>query len=314
MIAQTTHWIAVDWGSSKLRAYRMEYDGNLRNTVIEEKTAHSGLAKIESNSFEAALLELISRWLSNDFITPVIACGMVGARQGWIEAPYRYTPCRLIDDVSFTNALSNDERMDVFIAPGLAQAEAPDVMRGEETQVAGLLSIDTEYRGWVCLPGTHSKWVRIEDQKIIRFETHMTGELYSLLSTQSILQHSIDETDDQTDLTSFVSAARQAIESPNKVSAMLFSIRANHLLNNVSSVENAQVLSGYLVGLELSATQAYWHDSSLFVVGDPLLASRYAAVLQSLSVNVLQKAADDMTLAGLGLLYQQRLNANSTRF
>src|SRR5262249_54220513 len=123
---------------------------------------------------------------------PVLICGMAGARQGWVEAPYLKTPTRL-DDLH-AGAIRVDAPGDIRILPGIAQdlPERPDVMRGEETQLLGVTEAD--FSGLVCVPGTHSKWVRIDAGQIVEFSTYMTGELYAVMAQHSLLAHAIDPT------------------------------------------------------------------------------------------------------------------------
>ena len=180
-------WIAVDWGTTHLRAYAM--DAN--HAVIAETQSADGMGVLQTGEFETALLALIETWLPASGKVVVLACGMVGAKQGWVEATYRAVPCGLKADVELTLVPTQDERLDVRILPGLCQHDPADVMRGEETQVAGLLAEQGDDVKTVCLPGTHSKWVALEDGHIRSFSTFMTGELFALLSTHSILRHSV---------------------------------------------------------------------------------------------------------------------------
>ena len=118
---------------------------------------------------------------------------MVGARQGWLEVPYSETPCKPIFPEAIGRPDTRDQRLRVFVLGGIKQTTpAPDVMRGEETQIAGILSADPSFEGVLCLPGTHTKWVRISAGEIVDFKTFMTGELFSLLSRQSVLRHSLN--------------------------------------------------------------------------------------------------------------------------
>src|SRR5690606_25265045 len=121
----------------------------------------------------------------------VIICGMAGARQGWCEAEYRETPCVPVEPGSAMAVPSGDCRLSVLIVPGLAQREPPDVMRGEETQLAGLAASINSDQFVACLPGTHSKWPNVADGDVVNFRTFMTGVLFSLLCKQSILRPSI---------------------------------------------------------------------------------------------------------------------------
>ena len=132
-------WIAVDWGTSNLRAWAMGPQGPLA-----QATSDDGMGKLTPDQFEPALLRLIGPWLT----TPqtVLACGMVGARQGWVEAKYRSLPCTPVDAAAILHVPTNDPRITFHIAPGLSQNRPADVMRGEETQVAGVLARSEERR------------------------------------------------------------------------------------------------------------------------------------------------------------------------
>lgn len=143
---------------------------------------------------------------------PVIACGMVGSRQGWFEAPYRTTPCAPVAPGALTRVPTQDPRLDVRIAPGLKQVSPADVMRGEETQIAGALALLPDFDGVLCLPGTHTKWAHVSAGEVVSFQTFMTGEMFALLSTQSVLRHSMISTD--WDSAAFAAGVATAIERP----------------------------------------------------------------------------------------------------
>ena len=130
-------WIAVDWGTSNLRAWAMGASG-----VLDHGESHEGMGTLSRDGFEPALLRVVSPWLQDGRVMPVIACGMVGARQGWIEAVYRAVPCSPVSAAQMTVAPTSDSRIRVHIAPGLSQDRPADVMRGEETQIAGALALN----------------------------------------------------------------------------------------------------------------------------------------------------------------------------
>ena len=163
-------WIAVDWGTSNLRVWAMGPDG-----VLAQAQSDDGMGRLARDGFEPALLALIAPWLGAG-VTPVMACGMVGSRQGWCEAPYRAVPCTPMDARMAMRVLVRDPRISVRIAPGLKQASPADVMRGEETQIAGALALGAQ-DGVICLPGTHSKWAQVSAQEVVSFQTYMTGEI-----------------------------------------------------------------------------------------------------------------------------------------
>ena len=185
-------WIAVDWGTSNLRAWAMGPSGPLA-----EATSDDGMGRLKPDEFEPALLRLIDPWLpplsTNAPVTPVLACGMVGARQGWREAAYRTVPCTPVDAAAILHVPTQDQRITFHIAPGLRQDSPADVMRGEETQVAGVLAMQPGFDGVICAPGTHSKWIQVSAGEVVSFQTYMTGELFALLATQSVLRHGMTD-------------------------------------------------------------------------------------------------------------------------
>ena len=175
-------WVAVDWGTSTLRAWAMR-----GAEMVAEARSDSGMNSLDKSQFEAALLKLVDPWLGGRPM-PVVACGMAGARQGWTEVPYRTVPCMPLG--GGVAVPTSDTRLSVTILPGLKQDNPADVMRGEETQVAGYLSGRPGFDGVLCLPGTHSKWVEISAGEVVSFRTFMTGELFDLVSRHSVLRHS----------------------------------------------------------------------------------------------------------------------------
>ena len=295
------HWIAVDWGTSHLRAWKMHFDGSILDTLRCDK----GMNSVESQQFETVLLSLIAPWLDDKHCTSVLACGMLGSRQGWVEVSYLSTPCA--PNAELTQAPTSDARIQVYICPGVKQLNPADVMRGEETQVAGFLATNPYFSGVICLPGTHAKWVKVSATKIEHFQTFLTGELYGLLAKQSVLRHSIDT--DAWHTQAFCDAIEVSLKDPASVSAKLFSLRAQSLLENLSAeVANAR-LSGYLIGLELAASRNYWHAQQVIIIGDQQLAHKYADALSQLQVDCELHNSETMTLQGLSLAYRQLFKA-----
>jgi len=291
-------WIAVDWGSTQLRAWAMGADGS----VLQWVSAERGMLTLAPDQFEPALLELIERWLPAAGVVTVIACGMVGARQGWREAPYCQVPCAPLSARQFVMIPSHSEQLKVYLLPGLSQELPADVMRGEETQIAGVLERQPEFNGIVCLPGTHCKWVRVNQGKVTGFQTFMTGELFALLAEHSVLKHGMNDPQADTlssSLPVFLSAMRSAFEQPGQLSAALFSLRAQGLLQGMTADEARARLSGLLIGAELAASQMFRADEPVIIVGDSGVAELYAEALQSLGITPQRLNADAVTLAGL---------------
>ncbi len=282
-------WIAVDWGTSHLRAYAMS-----GGAVLDERVSDDGMGSLERDQFEDALLRLVSDWLGDR--TPVLACGMVGARQGWVEAPYVTTPAA-VDQIKMVNAPAEDLRLDVRLLPGVKQVEPADVMRGEETQIAGFLALNKGWDGVICLPGTHSKWALISADEIVSFQTFMTGELFGLLSQQSVLRHTV--TTDGWDESAFADGLSDAMSRPEKLAAKLFSIRAKNLVNGTAAEVARARLSGLLIGAELAAARPYWLGQQVAVVGAPEVARLYVTALAEQGVPATHVQGDRMTIAGL---------------
>ncbi|MES2914067.1 MAG: 2-dehydro-3-deoxygalactonokinase [Pseudomonadota bacterium] len=290
-------WIAVDWGTSNLRAWAMGADGS----VLAEASSEDGMGKLTREGFEPALLRLVGPWLAGK--PPVVACGMVGSRQGWCEAPYRTVPCTPLDMAAQVEAPTTDPRLRVSIAPGLKQTQPADVMRGEETQIAGALQLMPGYDGVLCLPGTHSKWVHVSAGEVVSFQTFMTGEMFALLSEASVLRHGMQG--GGWDDAAFDAAVRDALSRPERLAARLFSLRAEGLIAGLTAAAARARLSGLLIGTELAAAKPYWLGQKVTLIGAEKLSSAYAAALAAQGVEATRLSATDCTLAGLASLSPQ---------
>lgn len=295
MTFHQARWIGVDWGTSKLRAYAIDENG----IPIAELEADSGMGRLKPDEFEATLIALIEPWLRENGTIPVYACGMAGARQGWKEASYRPVPCDLLETSGFTRVETSDPRIDVFILPGLSQTTPPDVMRGEETQIAGFLASEPRFSGTICLPGTHTKWVEVEEGTVTAFHTFMTGELFSLLSEKSILRHSVSETGD--DPAAFLQAARDAVARPENVATDLFGLRAASLLAEYRPETARARLSGMIIGHEIGVAGAFWSSGPVVLIGSPQLTGHYARVLKAEGARIRIIEAKTATLSGLAI-------------
>lgn len=289
-------WIAVDWGTSRMRAWAMSEAGD----VLARAQNDRGMSSLEPEQFEQALIELVGGWLGGGRRTPVIACGMVGARQGWAEAHYLTAPCTPAGHL--TAAPVTDPRLEVYICAGLKQLSPADVMRGEETQVAGLLTTRPQFDGVVCLPGTHSKWARVDQGEITEFQTFMTGELYALLVGHSVLRHTVSS--ESWDEEAFRQAVAAAVAHPEIIAARLFALRAEALVADLGPQTARSRLSGYLIGLELGAARSYWAEQPVAIIGTNLLAQHYANGLQLLGRTPELLESETMTLNGLTASYR----------
>lgn len=291
-----TDWIAADWGTSHLRVWGMARDG----TVQYRRDSDAGMGSLMRDGYEPALLALVGDALG-DGTTPVIVCGMAGSRQGWAEAKYATVPCSPPTVQSATRVKTTDPRLSVHILPGVKQTSPADVMRGEETQIAGYLALNPKFDGILCLPGTHTKWAHISAGEIVSFRTFMTGELFALLSQQSVLRHSM--TGDGWDEAAFRQAVDTAMSNPSDLAARFFSIRAEGLLNDLDASLARSRLSGLLIGAELSAARPYWLGQHVALIGDDRLCKAYADALGAQGLPVERTDAERMTLEGLKSAY-----------
>ncbi|MEO9682758.1 MAG: 2-dehydro-3-deoxygalactonokinase [Tateyamaria sp.] len=283
-------WIAVDWGTSHLRAWLMRADGS----IIERRQSDAGMATLDRDGFDPALRALVGDALP----APVMACGMVGSRQGWVEAPYASVPCAPPGAAEAVQVLGTDVR----ILPGVKQARPTDVMRGEETQIAGYLAKYPSFDGVICLPGTHTKWVHISAGEIVSFRTAMTGEMFALLSQHSVLRHSVGT---GWDTASFSAGVDQAISRPEGLAASLFSLRAEGLLDGLDPDAARARLSGLLIGAELASMRPYWLGQQVAMIGADGLVNAYSAALAAQSVPCHITNVEEMTLAGLTAAWAQ---------
>lgn len=300
-------WIAADWGTSNLRVWALDRDGN----ILDRAQSDKGMGKVEPGGFSDVLSDLVAPWLTDitgkDPVS-VIICGMAGAKQGWKEAPYCTVPAR--PDALAKGAVlpqCSDRRLVVRILPGLKQVEDPDVMRGEETQLVGLMAAQPDFVGWVSLPGTHSKWARIEAGQITGFRTYMSGEVYALLSGQSVLRHSMEGDWDEEAFAEAITVARQ---SPGDFLHRLFTVRASGLVEDGANTPLGQTggasLSGYVIGAEIADILGRLGEGEkIALVGEGKLADLYQRALAIHGIAARTVDAEEVTLGGLRKAHAQ---------
>jgi 2-dehydro-3-deoxygalactonokinase len=291
-------WIAVDWGTTHMRAWLMAADGQ----VLDARSSDRGMGTLAPEVYEAALLALVADDLA-DGTVPVIVCGMAGAKQGWAEAPYAAVPCAPPDPRGARHVPTQDARLQVYILSGVSQHSPADVMRGEETQIKGLIASRPDFDGVACLPGTHTKWAHLSAGEIVSFQTFMTGEMFALLSQQSVLRHTVASTGWDDD--AFATAVDDAMSRPQAVAAKLFGLRADALLNALDGATARARLSGLLIGIELAAARPYWLGQQVALIGAAASCDAYQNALTAQGVPVLRLDPTEMTLAGLSAAYSE---------
>ncbi len=289
---------AVDWGTTRLRVWLLDAKG----AVLDERRSDEGLLTAQHKGF-ATVLDRQLRDMAAPTDLPSIVCGMAGARQGWVEAPYVEVPASLGDILGSAVPVPGVAR-DIRIVPGLAQRNprTPDVMRGEETQLAGITKLIGSGSHLVCMPGTHSKWVIAEGGAITGFGTWPTGEMFSVLSQHSILRHSIGDQPAKVspDSEAFRDWCREAL-SDGDIGARLFGIRASGLLSGLGQDDAAAALSGLLIGAEIaSAIRRFGRrDAPVVLVVSGALGALYAEAMRLDGIAVTIADADEAVLAGL---------------
>lgn len=284
------HWIAADWGTTNLRLWAM------RGLVaVHHRASAQGMGGLTRDQYAGVLAGEIADW-AEWANAPIVACGMVGSRQGWVEAPYATVPTQA------QTPLVKVPDCNVWIICGASQTDPADVMRGEETQIAGLLAARPDFDGVVCLPGTHTKWAQISAGEICSFQSFMTGEIFALLAEQSVLRHTVggDGFDAAAfDMAAFDAAVNDALAQPHRAYGRLFQLRAGALVGDLAPHTARATLSGLLIGWELAGAKPYWLGQEVALIGAPKLAALYARALEKQGVRVAQAEAEAATLAGL---------------
>ncbi|MCS4509818.1 2-dehydro-3-deoxygalactonokinase [Xylophilus ampelinus] len=296
--SRETRLVALDWGTSALRAFRFDAQGDvlqLRHRpwgMMHLPPSPDGRDDAPGAACERALQDACGDWLAADPGVPLLACGMVGSAQGWREARYLDVPASLDDLARGLTVVPRGAGVPLHIVPGLLQrADLPDVMRGEETQVLGVLA-DVAFAGGgpllVGLPGTHSKWVVAERRAIRRFHTFMTGEVFAALRHHTILGRTM-QAPLQSDDAAFargLDVARGGDAAGLGLLSHIFSTRTLGLTCALPAEAQADYLSGVLIGHEVASLAGVHPPAAaapgrVVLCGEPDLCRRYALALQA---------------------------------
>lgn len=287
--------IAVDWGTTNRRAYRLDPAGKLEAEFEDDQ----GITAVAAGGFPAAVADVRERL--GDL--PLLMAGMIGSNRGWVEAPYVACPAGL-PELGANLARIDKER--AAIVPGLSYLDdsRADVMRGEEVQLFGALAAGlTAPDSLVCHPGTHNKWARLDGGRVTSFRTVMTGELFSLLSKHSILSQWL-----HTSVTvgeAFRAGVRQGMRG-QALSTELFSIRASVLLGRREAHEAASFASGLLIGADVrTGLGDAGADAEIVVMGRPELTRLYLAALEEAGRSAREVDGERAFLAGIQALVKE---------
>eukprot|EP00041_Stephanoeca_diplocostata_P025559 m.671538 g.671538 ORF g.671538 m.671538 type:complete len:339 (+) comp22773_c0_seq4:255-1271(+) len=312
--------VVVDWGTTNMRATIVDTVG----AALETRTSTKGLMHVAKQlvdsrdeskvtAFESVLEEVICEWAN--FGVPIILLGMVGSKQGWVEASYMSCPAALQDLSTACITVPNSKGLNIRLLPGLCSTTdgVYDVMRGEETQILGLLQMESVAlpaagNVLVCLPGTHSKWVTVDasTKTIVSFKTFMTGEMFDVMSKHSILKLSVSappasdsdasgKCDIGTDEDFLAGFKKGYNAKAGELPHALFTVRTRHLFSpEKQPSQHRSYLSGLLIGAEFQGAGMTWQaddaaGAPVYIVGSSTLCETYrqaCAIMQVPSVPV----------------------------
>jgi 2-dehydro-3-deoxygalactonokinase len=285
-----TRFIALDWGTTSFRAYRVGADA----TVLESLSAPHGILSVAVGAFDAALESHIGAW---DVSLPILASGMITSRQGWIELAYLTTPANLTSIAAALHVHTSSRGRRIYFVPGVSTRGSdgmPDVMRGEETQVMGASKGGAEY---FVTPGTHCKWINVDNGAITGFSTYMTGEVFSALKNHSILGRLM--TGDTHCEAAFEKGVRAALKDAGGFLHRIFSTRTLALFNELPNDALASYLSGQVIGTEIAhATADHPMRVRYNILASPALAQHYVSAMTLAGLQV-QFSPPDVAVKGL---------------
>ena len=295
-MSSTRPLIAIDWGTSSLRGARLGASGQ----VLESREFPRGILTVPPGQFEAVFHELFGDWMQVPGALCLIS-GMAGSRQGWQEAPYCPCPAGFAELGQHLLWLQPDR---IALVPGLSCTSAdtlntPDVMRGEEVQIFGALQLAGRDSATLVLPGTHSKWVQVQDGRVTQFQTFMTGEVFALMSQHSILGKTMD-LQGAFDKAVFLQGMNTIQQNQQRGSVLhhLFAVRTLGLFERLSAAQLPSYLSGLLIGEELRHQAASTHTEPVILIGSEALTLRYTLALHHLRIPCQSRGAE-ATWAGL---------------
>ena len=271
-------FIALDWGTTSFRAYIAEADGKVIATI----SAPEGILSVSNGEFESALERHIGTW---DRSLPVMAAGMITSRQGWLERPYIPCPASAADLASALHHHTTASGRRIAFSTGLSYRSPdgiPDVMRSEETQVFGSLDLGLSH---FVTPGTHSKWIATEGDRLMKYTTYMTGEVFAALKEHTILGRLMKQGAD--DEQAFARGVKAALADPAGFLHRIFSARSLGLFNEIAPGSIASYLSGQVIGTEVAhAIRGNPKDAEYAVLASPGIGGRYVKAIEIAGLKV----------------------------
>jgi 2-dehydro-3-deoxygalactonokinase len=294
-------FIVADWGTTRFRGYLIENE-----TVLDEVSSNEGVSALQKGQHRDVFSRQCGRWLEAEPDAPVLLVGMVGSREGWVEAPYATCPAGPAEIAQALVPVDLENGRKGYIIPGLFCEPAPgtaDVMRGEETLALGA-GVEN---GLICSAGTHPKWIAIKDGRIERFATYMTGEMYGLMREHSMIGRPATEPEDPKGFDLGMDAAeRNSGENRVGLLHLLFSARAAVVSRRMDSNLLAPYLSGLLTGDEINGALAqFGRPSSVTILAEPGRADLYVHALERHGIKAEIKVPQQALIAGLARIVRQ---------
>jgi 2-dehydro-3-deoxygalactonokinase len=298
-------FIACDWGTSNLTLAICDEDGQ----ALEMR---NGPGAAESRGrFDQVFDESTSDWRRTHGMLPAVMCGMVGSAFGWREAPYLPCPADLYELADELLAV----RDGVSIVSGMRCTNplgAPDVMRGEETQLLGAQCIDSSISTgkWLaCMPGTHTKWAALNGSVVQEFLTAPTGELFAMLCEHSVLVRD-PATPIEHHAPEFDRGLAESARHPDvSLLHQLFQSRSLRLDKQLSAAGAASWMSGLLIGADVRGALSLFEredTAPVYVIGAPRVTRLYAHALEHHGRAAIQVDGVKAACAGLGLVYREQ--------
>ncbi len=293
--------MAIDWGTSSFRAYSIDNWGK----VLHKVTAEDGILSVENGAYEQVLEMHLSKFSNISPSTPIIAAGMITSRQGWCETPYIKCPAGVKDLASHLIPFESANFGTIWFVPGVRQSlPDPDIIRGEEIQLAGL----QKSKEFVAImPGTHSKWVEVKDQTIVRFKTFMTGELHSIIMKYSILGSDLDTIWDDKAFKRGVHQGFSLGRDGKSLLSGLFQVRVQTILGQEPEANSSSHVSGLLIGCEIAEAvrDGFNKVPTKLIVGTTHLSGIYNLALSECGIDT-EIAMKDISARGLYRIAKQK--------
>jgi 2-dehydro-3-deoxygalactonokinase len=295
-------FVGVNWGSTNLRAYLIGADGS----AIDEYSAPAGVVNLDRSGMAATMDTLAARWPNSG---PVYASGMIGSNVGWKEVPYAEAPAG-VADLAAAAVATEIGSVPVHIVPGITCRRCfdgePDILRGEEIEMMGLAALGTN-DGWVALPGTHTKWARLERGRVVEFFTSMSGEIFDRLTAKGLLASIVDG--EAKDGPVFLKGVATGRARKLSLGTLLFGARAQVVRGFLSKADAASYIRGLLIGSEIADAMAVYPtagDAAVPLIGNRIVCTLYASAL--ISAGIASEIVDSRTacLRGFRALHELR--------